>query len=301
MGGGGTLPRTAHRKELLSPTETPAQAARIISTAEFHAAVHAALNHPAPRVAVFDCDGTLWSGDAGSGFMHWTVQRAAEGNDQGILSPEAIAWLDQRYRGYLAGQVSELDICGQMVQVYRGLRESDMRAAAAEFFATRIEPDIFPEMLALIRDLQAAGTEIWAVSSTCDWVIEEGVRRFSIPASRVLAARVAIANGIVTDTLLDVPTDESKVAALARAGITAPGAVFGNSVHDAAMLAIARSHKAINGASGAKGISGTKGISETKAASGAFPVNPTPALLQRAAHEGWPVFYPASVRPAGAP
>jgi phosphoserine phosphatase len=132
-------------------------------------------------------------------------------------------------------------------------------------------------MLALIHDLQAAGVDIWAVSSTCDWVIEEGVRRFSIPPTRVLSARVSVANGLVTDILLDVPTDEGKVASLARVGITAPDAVFGNSIHDAAMLAIARSQ------------SGT---------SGAFPVNPSGALLERSAQQGWPVFYPASVAPA---
>ena len=243
----------------MSSIETPAPAAEIISTAEFHSAVHAL----APRVAVFDCDGTLWSGDAGSGFMRWTIE-------QGVLSPEAIARLDVSYQGYLAGKVSELAICGEMVQIYAGLRETDMRAAAAEFFSTQIEPHIFPEMLELVRHLQAAGTEIWAVSSTCDWVIEEGVRRFAIPPSHVLAAKVAIADGLVTDTILDVPTDEGKVTALARVGLTAPDAVFGNSVHDAAMLAIARR---------------------------AFPVNPSPALVQRSALEHWPVFYPASVNP----
>jgi phosphoserine phosphatase len=264
IGGEGCPPITHHRKEALSPTNTPAQTVKIFSTAEFHSAVHALT----PRIAVFDCDGTLWSGDAGSGFMRWTIE-------QNLLSPETVAWLDQRYKGYLAGQVSELAICGEMVQVYRGLSESDMRAAAARFFATEVEYRIFPELRTLIADLQSAGTEIWAVSSTCDWVIEEGVKRFSIPANRVLAARVAIANGVVTDTLLDVPTDEGKVASLARVGLTAPDCVFGNSVHDAAMLAIAQPL-------------------------GAFPVNPTPALTTRAAAEKWPVYYPASVTP-GAP
>ena len=244
----------------MTATSTPVEpAAATLSTADFYAAVH----RLSPRVAVFDCDGTLWSGDAGSAFMRWTI-------DRGLLSRDAIDWLDRRYRGYLRGEVSELAICGEMVQIYHGLREQEMRAAAAQFFATQIEPNIFPEMLTLVRDLQANGVEIWAVSSTCDWVIEEGVRRFDIPPTRVLSARVSVANGLVTDILLDVPTDEGKVASLARAGITAPDAVFGNSIHDAAMLAIARR---------------------------AFPVNPSPALQERSALEGWPVYYPASVAP----
>jgi phosphoserine phosphatase len=238
-----------------------------LTTAEFHAAVHAL----APRIAVFDCDGTLWSGDAGSAFMRWTMQP-----ERNLLSPAAIAHLDARYQAYLAGHVSELSICGEMVQIYTGLPESTLRAAATEFFSTHIEQNIFPELRTLIADLQSSNTEIWAVSSTCNWVIEEGVRRFHIPPEKVLAAHVAIDSGIITDLLLAVPTDELKVTALHRAGIHTPDAVFGNSIHDAAMLSIARTQ---NGKPGA------------------FPVNPNPALLLRAATEHWPIFYPTSVRP----
>ncbi len=230
-----------------------------LSTDAFEAAIGAL----APTHAVFDCDGTLWSGDAGSAFMAWSI-------DTGLLSRDAVAWINERYRLYKSGQVSELAICGEMVQVYQGLRETDMRSAADEFFATHIEPNIFPEMQRVVAGLQRGNTEIWAVSSTCDWVIEEGVRRFDLPAHRVLAARVEVSGGIVTDRLLDVPTDEGKVAALARVGVTRPGAVFGNSIHDAAMLAIAKR---------------------------AFPVNPTPALLEHSAARSWPVYFPASVRP----
>lgn len=226
-----------------------------LTTPGFHAAVHAL----APRTAVFDCDGTLWSGDAGSAFMRYTLA-------SGLLAPETIAWLNARYEAYHRGENSELSICGEMVQVYAGLPEVTLRAAAADFFRAEIEPHIFPELQSLIASLQQANVDIWAVSSTNDWVIEEGMKRFNIPPTRVLAARVAVSGDIITNRILVVPTDEGKVAALARAGITTPDAVFGNSIHDAAMLAIARR---------------------------AFPVNPTPALAARAAAERWPIFYPA--------
>lgn len=230
-----------------------------LSTLEFLEAVRAL----SPAVAVFDCDGTLWSGDAGSGFMNWTLET-------GLVSREAADWIDGRYRGYLRGEVSEVAICGEMVQMYQRLREEEMRHAARDFFKAQIERNIFPEMQTLVEDLRGKGVDIWAVSSTNNWVIEEGVRRFGIPAERVLSARVEVKDGVVTDVLVDVPTDEGKVLALARVGITAPDAVFGNSVHDAAMLMIARR---------------------------AFPVNPTPGLVERSAREGWPVYYPGSVEP----
>jgi phosphoserine phosphatase len=242
-------------ESILSDSTTP------LTTQQFHARVHAL--HP--KIAVFDCDGTLWSGDAGSSFMHWTI-------DTKLISPEQISWINQQYEGYKNRTVSEYDICGDMTQVYRGLPVETLRSAAAHFFADYIEPNIFPELAVLITELQHNGCDIWAVSSTNNWVIEEGVRRFSIPANRVLAARVEIANGIITDNLLHVPTDEDKVVALHRAGITAPDAVFGNSIHDAAMLSIARTN-------------------------GVFPVNPSTDLLTRAACEAWPVYYPASVTP----
>ena len=236
-----------------------------LTTEQFHARVHSLT----PAIAVFDCDGTLWSGDAGSTFMRWTMQN-------GLLAPAQVDWLNGRYEGYKRGEVSELAICGEMVQVYRGIPIETLRRAAADFFRQHIEPNIFPEMRQLVADLQATGCDIWAVSSTNDWVIEEGVTRFGIPANRVLSARVAAVDGLATETLLDVPTDEGKVTALRAAGITAPHAVFGNSVHDAAMLAIARAHNGV---------------------SGAFPVNPSADLRARSAAEGWAVYFPASVAP----
>jgi phosphoserine phosphatase len=170
-----------------APSASAPSAPVVLNTADFHARVHAL----SPKVAVFDCDGTLWSGDAGSTFMWWTME-------QGLLSRESTDWLTARYAAYRRGEVSELAICGEMVQVYEGLRESELRRAAAEFFARNIERNIFPEMLQLVTELHQNGTEIWAVSSTCDWVVEEGVKRFNIPAQRGLAACVEMADGRAT-------------------------------------------------------------------------------------------------------
>ena len=211
-----------------------------------------------PAVAVFDCDGTLWAGDAGSDFMRWSM-------DSGLLSREACDWMDARYRAYLRGEVSELAICGEMVQIYRDLREAELRRATHTFFERTVRARIFPEMLELCHQLQAQGVTLWAVSSTNNWLIEDGVKDFGIPAERVLAARVRVTNGLITEELLDVPTDEGKAQSLARAGLEHPDAVFGNSIHDAAMLAIAK-HP--------------------------FAVNPSAALGARAVAEGWPVFQP---------
>jgi phosphoserine phosphatase len=241
-------------------TRIQTQPAVHFSNAEFRDAVLKVR----PGVAVFDCDGTIWSADAGYGFMVWSLER-------GLVSRNASDWIDSRYRLYLKGDVTELEMCGEMVQVYAGLRESEIRKAAALYFHTEIEAHIFPEMRALIGELSDAGSELWAVSSTNHWVIEEAVRELGIPAERILSARVKVANGVITSELLDVPTGEGKAWSLVRAGVLTPDAVFGNSIHDIPMLEIGRF---------------------------SFPVNPTPALAEVAALKQWPVFHPESlVRP----
>ncbi len=212
-----------------------------------------------PRIAVFDCDGTLWSGDSGYGFMEWSIA-------QGLVSRSTSDWIDDRHRAYRAGSVSELQICGEMVQIYAGLREQELRAAAARYVNEFVRPRVFREMAGLIAALGGAGVTLWAVSSTNKWVVSEGVREFGIPEERVLAAEVKVEAGIIVNQLVDVPTDEGKAASLRRVGLSQPDAVFGNSIHDLAMLDIARH---------------------------AYPVNPSPALIEAAGQRGWGYFRPA--------
>jgi phosphoserine phosphatase len=213
-----------------------------------------------PKVAVFDCDGTLWGGDSGYGFMLWSLE-------QGLVSRSTSDWIDTRHRAYRQGQVSEQQICREMVQIYAGLREQELRAAAANYFEEFVRARIFPELAALVTTLREAGVELWAVSSTNKWVIAEGVRAFGIPESRVLAAEVRVVDSVISSEIVDVPTDEGKAASLKRVGLAAPHSVFGNSIHDLAMLDIARN---------------------------AFPVNPSPALLVAAAKRGWGFFRPSA-------
>lgn len=211
-----------------------------------------------PRIAVFDCDGTLWRGDSGADFFYWEIEK-------GLIPSEMAAHMLRRYDGYKSGEVDELTVCGEMVTMHDGLAIDDIRVAAREFFAGNVAHRIFPEMQELVRCLAEKGCEVWAVSSTNNWVVEEGVRRFGIPAERVLAAEVEVENGRATNRLIQVPTDELKEVAI-KTHIKRPvDAVFGNSVHDAAMLAVAR-HP--------------------------FAVNPNPDLVTLAEERGWTIYQP---------
>ena len=211
-----------------------------------------------PRLAVFDCDGTLWNLDSGEGFFYWEMA-------QGLLPQKIADWARARYEDYRAGRVGEEQMCGEMVTIHEGIEDAVLAEAAERYFAQHVVPRIFPEMLELVRRLTAAGCEIWAVSSTNDWVINAAARSFGIALNHVLAASVRRENGRATNRLVRVPTDQLKAAAIREVIGRTPDAVFGNSMHDAAMLELARH---------------------------AFAVNPNRDLEQLACERGWSVYRP---------
>jgi HAD superfamily phosphoserine phosphatase-like hydrolase len=217
-----------------------------------------------PRLAVFDCDGTLWSGDAGERFFDWELMR-------GVLPPEVARWARARYADYKGGKVSEDDMCGEMVTLHKGLKEAKVLRLSKEFFEQNFVQNIFPEMRQLVAELQNSGCDVWAVSSTNEWVIREAMKHFGIPKEKILAAAVEIENGIITDRLVRVPSGIGKPKAILEVIGRPPDTAFGNSRWDTEMLQNAR-----------------------------YPVavNPNPDLEEVARQRGWTVYWPAGTGPA---
>src|SRR5581483_11484519 len=84
-----------------------------------------------PRVAAFDCDGTLWGPDAGEGFFYWEL-------DRHLVSDDVERWARPRYADYRAGKVSEDDMCGEMVSMNEGLAEAELEREAELYFEERV-------------------------------------------------------------------------------------------------------------------------------------------------------------------
>ena len=103
---------------------------------------------------------------------------------RGLVSDEVVRWARARYADYLAGNVSEDDMCAEMVTMNRGLTEAEMECAAVPFFEEEIAAGIFPDMKDLVLKLKDPGCEIWAVSSTSEWVIRAGMGHFGISPER---------------------------------------------------------------------------------------------------------------------
>jgi len=227
-----------------------------------------------PRVATFDCDGTLWSGDAGEGFFAWELQ-------QGLVSKEIASWARQRYADYKAGKVPEEVMCGEMVTMHRGLQEAVVQQACDAYFAEAVAPNIFPELRELVERLRASGSgsasgsacaspcDVWAVSSSNQWIIRSAMRYFGIPQNRILSAEAAVENGTITNRLIRTPSGPGKPEAIRSVLKSSPDhrpdCAFGNAIWDREMLAMSK-HP--------------------------FVINPNPDLKEIAIANGWKIYQP---------
>jgi phosphoserine phosphatase len=160
-------------------------------------------------------------------------------------------------------------MCGEMVQIHKGLKESEVLRLSAEFFEENFAQRIFEEMRQLIAELQKSGCDVWAVSSTNEWTIREAMKHFGIAPEKILAASVQVKDGIITDRLIRVPSGIGKPQAILEVIGRPPDAAFGNSRWDAEMLRIARY---------------------------AVAVNPNPDLEVLARERDWTVYWPAGTR-----
>jgi len=211
-----------------------------------------------PQVAAFDCDGTLWSGDAGISFFEWEIE-------QGVVPATVGQAMRARYAEYQAGRVSEEDICGEMVTMHKGMSEAFLMQTASEFMAHSFPSHVFPEMHELVRRLHEQGCQVWAVSSSNEWVIRVGMRQFDIPENRILATKAELKRGIVTDRVVRIPSGPGKTQALREVVGRDVDAAFGNSRWDKEMLASARYP---------------------------FAINPHPDLEATARERGWSIYFP---------
>ena len=91
------------------------------------------------------------------------------------------------------------------------------------------------------------------------------MKRYGIRRDHLLAVSVEVENGIATERLIRVPSGKGKAVAVRQFIGEQPDIVFGNSIHDAAMLSLARH---------------------------AYAINANPDLKQIAQERGWTIYQP---------
>jgi phosphoserine phosphatase len=152
-----------------------------------------------------------------------------------------------------------------MVTLHKGLDEGVVQEATDRFFEDNLVSGIFPEMQALLHRLHDNGSEVWAVSSSNQWIIRSAMPHFKIPRERILATEVRVVGGRVTDQLIRITSGPGKPEAIQEVVKRVPDATFGNSQWDREMLAISP-HP--------------------------FAINPKPDLEKIAREQGWQIYFP---------
>lgn len=188
---------------------------------------------PSGSFAVFDADGTLWSGDVGEELM---LALLDEGALDGRPAGDRTAW-----ESYLALQDKDHTAAyAWVVELLAGWSEEALVARCEALVHSFAPAHVFRPMLTLAQELEGAGVPVWYVSASNRWVVDAGIRRLGLPGGRVLAMQVAVEAGVLTDRIVAPRTNlEGKCDAIRAAVGPSPLLAAGNSTNDAPMLRMA--------------------------------------------------------------
>lgn len=189
------------------------------------------------KVAVFDCDGTLF-GQAPYYLADEALYDYAKRNYEGktdSLSVAKMKVVDQLLHGDNVG----VDFVQNRVRFLSGLSADDIQKIGNDMFHEKYQNKMYPEMKALIRNLENYGFEVWILSASPELLYQRFcAEQLGLPEDRILGVKSRVGeNNIVTDELVyPVSQDEGK-ADVVRTFIKAdPLFVGGNSRGDLEMM-----------------------------------------------------------------
>ena len=212
-------------------------------------------------LALFDLDNTLLRGDSDHAWCEFLI-------DKGVLEGEAFRRANDRF--YTEYEAGTLDIEEYLAFQLKPLGEYPMEELhrwREEYVATRVEPMISSDALALLEEHRSQGDELVLITATNRFVTEPIAERLNVPT--LLATEVEQANGRYTGRPTGVPTfREGKVTRLEEwlkeTGNTLEGSFFYSDSRNDLPLLERVDHP--------------------------VAVNPDPALRAHAEEKDWPIL-----------
>lgn len=189
------------------------------------------------KVAVFDCDGTLF-GQAPYYLADEALYDFAKENYEGKTDPKSVEKMkivDQLLHGDNVG----VDFVQNRVRFLSGLTADEIQSIGDRMFHEKYQNKMYPEMKALIQNLENFGFEVWILSASPELLYQRFcAQQLGLPEDRIIGVKSRVGEGnIVTDELVyPVSQDEGK-ADVVRTFIKAdPLFVGGNSRGDLEMM-----------------------------------------------------------------
>ncbi len=188
------------------------------------------------KVAVFDCDGTLFGQVpyylADEAIYDYAQTRYAGKKDS--LSRVKMAIIDTLLHGNNVGT----EYVKRRIDFLSGLMANEVENIGKQEFQEKYSMKFYPEMRELLANLKDYGFEIWVLTASPELLYQEFVsENLGIPKNRILGVKSVIKDNKITDHLvLPIPQDEGKAEAIQTFIKVKPLFVAGNSRGDMEMM-----------------------------------------------------------------
>lgn len=189
------------------------------------------------KVAIFDCDGTLFgqvpyylADEALFGFAQKTY-----GNRTDKEAKEKMAIVDDMLHGKDNVGIAYVQ---KRVRFFAGLSPDEISTIGNDCYHEKFQGKFYPEMKEFLANLQEYGIEIWVLTASPEFLYQRFVHeQLGIPVDRIIGVKSAVRNGKTTDELvMPTPQDWGKAETIHTFIKARPIIVGGNSRGDMEMM-----------------------------------------------------------------
>lgn len=188
------------------------------------------------KVAVFDCDGTLF-GQAPHYLADEALYQYAKEHYSGKKDKRSKQKMEIVNK-LLHGNNTGMQYVKERIAFLSGMTTEEVVRMGIDCFHQKYEGKFYPQMRTLLADLKSYGFEIWVVTASPELLYQGFVHKaLGIPVERILGVRSVVRNDTVTNTLVyPVPQDEGKAEVIQTFIKAKPLFVGGNSRGDMEMM-----------------------------------------------------------------
>lgn len=188
------------------------------------------------KVAVFDCDGTLF-GQAPYYLADEAIYAYAKAHYEGKKDPRSVEKMKVIHR-MLHGSNTGMDYVRQRISFLAGMTTEEVQRMGEDCFKEKYRGKFYPQMRELLGNLKAYGFEIWVLTASPELLYQQFVHdQTGIPVDHILGVKSVVIHDSVTSALvLPVPQDAGKAAAVQTFIKAQPLFCGGNSRGDMEMM-----------------------------------------------------------------
>jgi len=189
------------------------------------------------KVAVFDCDGTVF-GQVPYYLADEALYRYADEVYNGRtdkLAKEKMAILDKMVKD---GNNVGKPYVENRVHFFAGMTPEEIEMTGYNCYYNSYRGKMYPEMKELIANLKEYGIEVWILTASPELLYQKFVsEELGIPVTQILGAKCVIVNGRTTGEIIPpIPQDDGKAVTIETFIKAKPLIVGGNSRGDMDMI-----------------------------------------------------------------